>query len=184
MIVPTFYMTNNGLHTHFIFPRNDVISRAPYLKDYFPNADLLQLGWGDYHYYGNPMQSRWMGLKALFLPTSAVLGILGLRDLDEVHINTNIYEIAVEKLGWNKIIDFICSHLKRDSLYQLNLVRINHDNEHFFAAYGTYSILNTCNTWSARALNSAGLSLHLWRAFTARHIEDQVKFNGYQRLLR
>jgi hypothetical protein len=130
------------------------------------------------------MQSRWMGLKALFLPTSAVLGILGLRDLDEVHVNTNIYEIAVEKLGWNNIIDFICSYLKRDSLHQLNLVRIKSDSEHFFSAYGTYSILNTCNIWSARALNSAGLSLNLWRAFTARQIQDQVKFNGCQRLLR
>ena len=115
---------------------------------------------------------------------SAVLGILGLRDLDEVHVNTNIYEIAVEKLGWNNIIDFICSYLKRDSLHQLNLVRIKSDSEHFFAAYGTYSILNTCNIWSARALNSAGLSLNLWRAFTARQIQDQVQFNGCQRLLR
>ena len=180
----TFYFANDGLHTHLIFPRNDVTAHVTYLKTYFQTAQFLKIGWGDYHYYGNPLQSRYMGLKALFLPTSAVLGVQGTGDIDELTEQKNIYEISLEKSKWNNIIDFVCSFFCRDSKDQVSLVRTKPNNEHFFAAHGTYSIFNTCNNWTASALKAASLTINLKRSFSANYVENQVILNGYKRLLK
>lgn len=184
MTVSTLYLTSNGLHTHLIFPRNDVIAHAPYLNSYFQTADFIQIGWGDYNYYGNPLQSRWMGLKALLFPTSSVLGVQGVRDINELTEKINVYEISLEKLNWNYIVDFVCSFFKTDDLGQVSLVRIKSNNEHFFAAYGTYSLFNTCNNWTARALKTGGIDVNSKRSFSAHYVENQVISNGYKRLLR
>ena len=164
MTVPYFYFTNNGLHTHLVFPTQQIKDLLPALKPYFLDTTWLQIGWGDYQYYGNPEQTNWMGAKALFLPTAAVIGMLGINTIPEdIPKNTAFYKISLDTMHWNAILGFICA-----------MIRAKPTGEMFFAAHGTYSIFNTCNHWTAKALATAGLSMKPSRSFSPNYVEKSV----------
>ena len=175
MTVPYFYFTNNGLHTHLVFPTQQIKDLVPSLKPYFLDTTWLQIGWGDYQYYGNPEQTNWMGAKALFLPTAAVIGMLGINTIPEdIPKNTAFYKISLDTMHWNAILGFICAHFKTDAANQIAMIRAKPTGEMFFAAHGTYSIFNTCNHWTAKALATAGLSMKPSRSFSPNYIEKSV----------
>ncbi|RZO19793.1 MAG: DUF2459 domain-containing protein [SAR92 clade bacterium] len=181
----SIYFSNNGLHTHLLLPTAKVNDRVPSLQAYFPNSAWLQIGWGDYEYYGNPKQTKWMGLKALFSPTAAVMGILGVNAIpNDISRKRKLYEIHLDSMHWNAILDFVCEHLKLDASNQATEVRVKDNGEMFFEAHGTYTIFNTCNHWTARALNVAGLRMNPRRSFSPNYVEHWVKINDCKTVAR
>ena len=48
-------------------------------------------------------------------------------------------------------------------------------NSRFYAARGKYSLLQTCNTWTARALRSAGLPITSLYAVSAGNVMAQTR---------
>jgi hypothetical protein len=121
--VPSLYFTNNGLHTHLLFSAQEVRAYVPTLQAYFPDATWLQIGWGDYQYYGNPEQKKWMGVKALFTPTAAIMGILGVNAiLEDIPKKRKLYEIPLDTGHWNTVLAFVCGYLKLDDANQMTEV--------------------------------------------------------------
>jgi uncharacterized protein (TIGR02117 family) len=175
---PSLYFTNNGLHTHLLLSSAEVSARVSALGAYFPYATWLQIGWGDYAYYGNSKQTKWMGVKALFSPTAAVMGILGVNEVpDDIPKKRKLYEIHLDIMQRNAILDFVCEYLKLDVADQTTEVRVKDNGEVFFEAHGTYTIFNTCNHWTARALNVAGLRINPRWSFSPNYVEHWVKHN-------
>ena len=116
-----------------------------------------------------------MGAKALFLPTAAVIGMLGINTIPEdIPKNTAFYKISLDTMHWNAILGFICAHFKTDAANQIAMIRAKPTREMFFAAHGTYSIFNTCNHWTAKALATAGLSMKPSRSFSPNYVEKSV----------
>lgn len=183
--MPSLYFTNNGLHTHVLFPAQEVKARVPALQAYFPDIAWLQIGWGDYQYYGNPEQTKWMGVKALFTPTAAVMGILGVHAIpNDIPKKRKLYEIPLNNMHWNAILAFVCGYLKLDAANQISEIRVKENGEVFLKARGTYTIFNTCNHWTARALKTAGLNMNPRRSFSPNYVERWVKVNGYKSITR
>jgi hypothetical protein len=63
----------------------------------------------------------------------------------------------------------------------LTVVRKKATGELFFSASGTYSILNTCNNWTAYALKEAGLKISPKWTIGPDQVERKVRKNGYLR---
>ena len=144
----------------------------PTLQAYFPDATWIQIGWGDYQYYGNPEQTKWMGVKALFTPTAAIMGILGVNAIPEdIPKKRKLYEIPLDTGHWNAVLAFVCGYLKLDDANQMTEVRVKGNGEVFFEAHGTYTIFNSCNHWTARALETAGLTMKPRRSFSPNYVE-------------
>ncbi len=172
------YLTNNGLHTYLVLPAAAVKAKVPALESHFPNTDWLQVGWGDYHYYGNPEQTKWMGFKALCLPTRAVIGFMAINDpKTDLLKSIRLLEHPANPKALNAVVAFVCNHIQ--SHHQPEVVRVREDGELFFLSVGTYSILNTCNHWTAKALESAGFAINPRIAFSPYNVEKQATANGF-----
>ena len=183
--MPSLYFTNNGLHTHLLFSAQEVRAYVPTLQAYFPDATWIQIGWGDYQYYGNPEQTKWMGVKALFTPTAAIMGILGVNAIPEdIPKKRKLYKIPLDTGHWNAVLVFVCGHLKLDNANQITEVRVKGNGEVFFEAHGTYTIFNSCNHWTARVLETAGLAMKPRRSFSPNYVEQCVNANGFKAVTR
>ena len=179
---PLLYFTNNGLHTHLILPSQRLKTLVPQLSKYFLDEPWLQLGWGDFGYYGAAKQTKLLGFRALFMPTKAIIGVRSIRDLtNDFPQRTRIYAIPLPKAAMDATLLFISRYFQFDESDDLTVVRKKANGELFFSANGTYSILNTCNNWTAYALREAGLKISPKWTIGPDQVERNVRKNGYLR---
>jgi hypothetical protein len=170
----------DGIHTHLVLPADALLSRVPSLKEYFKGYQWIRVGWGDYRYYGASHQPVWLGLRALFLPTSAVIGLLGTNDINqELSDQATLYSITVNQALMESVALFVSRHVKLDKHQQPTKVRDRHCGTQFFKSHGIYLLLNTCNNWTSYGLSRAGLHLHPMLNFLPGQVERSVRKNGY-----
>lgn len=173
------YFIRDGIHTHLVLPAELLFERLPSLEKVIGNCNWISTGWGDFHYYGAPNQNRLKGLKALFLPSKAVIEARGLTDPHAgVSPRGRLYEIASTKPILEAVADFVGSHFLVDSNGEPLWVRAKATGEQFYAATGVYTIANTCNNWTARGLHLAGLKTRPFWHFFAGQVERSVLRNG------
>ncbi len=177
------HFIRDGIHTHLALPAEALLSRVPSLKEYFPNCQWIRVGWGDYRYYGAKHQPLWLGLRALLLPTSAVIGLLGTNDLyQELSDQATIYSISVNQALMESVALFINRHIKLDKCHRPTKVRDRYCGTQFFKSRGIYLLLNTCNNWTSYGLSRAGLHLNPMFNFLPGQVERSVRKNGYRPL--
>ena len=174
------HFIRDGIHTHLALPAEALFAAVPELRDYFSDCRWIRVGWGDYRYYGAEHQPAWLALRALFLPTSAVVGLLGTNDLpDTLSDRGSLYSIAINASIMESVALFISRHFKLDKCDQLTKVRDRTCGTQYFKSRGTYLILNTCNNWTSHGLSSAGLNLRPLFNFFPGQVERSVRKNGY-----
>ena len=179
---PLLYFTNNGLHTHLVLPSQGLKALVPQLSKYFLDEPWLQLGWGDFDYYGSAKQTKLLGFRALFMPTKAIIGVRSITDItNHFHSQTRIYAIPLPKTAMDATLLFISRYFQFNESNDLTIVREKATGELFFSASGTYSILNTCNNWTAYVLKEAGLKISPKLTIGPDQVERNVRKNGYLR---
>ena len=177
---PVLHFIRDGIHTHLALPAEVLLQAVPQLRPYLPDCQWIRVGWGDYRYYGAEHQPAWLGLRALFLPTSAVVGLLGSNDLREaLSDSAAIYSISISGSLMESVALFISRHFKLDKGNQPTKVRDRHCGTQFFKSRGIYLVLNTCNNWTAYGLSRAGLRLLPMFNFLPGQVERNVRKNGY-----
>jgi len=174
------HFIRDGIHTHLALPAVKLLALVPQLNEYFFDCKWIRVGWGDYRYYGAEHQPLWLGLRALLLPTSAVVGLLGTDDLQEtVSENGHLYSISLSEGLLDSVALFISRHFKLDKFDQLTKVRDRTCGTQFFKSRGTYLALNTCNNWTSFGLRAAGLRLNPHFNILPGQVERSVRKNGY-----
>ena len=89
MAVSELHFIRDGIHTHLALPAAKLLALVPQLNEYFSGCKWIRVGWGDYRYYGAEHQPLWLGLRALLLPTSSVVGLLETDDLFNLQDHSN-----------------------------------------------------------------------------------------------
>jgi uncharacterized protein (TIGR02117 family) len=169
------FLLSNGVHTDIVVPaKTDLIdwtSLVPYTHTKGKNSTLthLGMGWGDKGFYLET--PTWADLKfsvafkaATGLSTTAIHATY----LRRPTINDSCSRVMVSKQQYQRIIDYILQSLQKKAdgkpiLIPTNAVYGNDDA--FYEAYGSYSMLHTCNTWVNNALKKSGLRHCLWTPF-------------------
>ena len=168
------YLVSNGYHVALVLPRDSCSYREIFDTplNLSGQGGYFYFGWGDRQFYlGTPTVRKidWsMAVKALLVPSSSVLEVLYIHNIlsnkpgvtpllvteDEL---TSLYKyIKKAFIGSQKLPEQI-SPDDIDQVFQGSI---------FFEASGYYSLFNTCNNWTSRALKQAGLNTHLWTPFT------------------
>ena len=174
------HFVRDGIHTHLVLPAATVCALVPQLNPIFGSYQWLRIGWGDYHYYGNEQQTKLMGLRALLLPTSSVVALLGIDDLrKDLPENAVLYSISISDSVMDSLSLFVSRYFKLDKSNQLTRVRERANGEQFFKSRGVYTIANTCNNWTSYGLRTAGLSLNPVFNIFPSQVERSVRKNGY-----
>ncbi len=159
------YVIGQGWHTGIALQKTDLL---PESAD-FPTADYLEIGWGDWDYYQAADPGLWLLLKAAFWPSASVLHVIGVQgSISERFGGFDIVKLDVPLSGISGLTAFIHASFQRNSAAKAVPLRRGFGaNSFFYPATGKFHIFNNCNTWVARALESAGYPMGTPLPFTS-----------------
>jgi uncharacterized protein (TIGR02117 family) len=173
---PAIYVVDHGLHTGLVVRRADVPADLWSERQDLADAEYLEIGWGDREFYQAPKATLGLALKALFWPTSSVIHVVAFdQPPDIMFLGREIVRIRVSAPEMAELSRFVADTYARDTLGRvIPLGPGLYGASRFYLARGQYSLLNTCNHWTARALRAAGCSTTPWYAFTAGHVMEEA----------
>ncbi len=176
----TIFVTSNGWHSSIVLAGADVApGRIPEAAD-FPQARYLEFGWGDAEYYPAKDPGIGLALSAALTPTPSVVHMAGLPvEPARRYPKAEVVALSLDAAGLERLVDFIHATFRRGGraraasagpgLYATSL---------FYPAVGKFHLLNTCNTWTARALAAAGFEVTEAGTTTAEELMEQVRKLG------
>jgi uncharacterized protein (TIGR02117 family) len=169
-------ISNTGLHTNIIVPtQNKVSNWHNYLSldrvgiDTESDYKYLSFGWGDRAFYlSTPTLADLKfstTFNALFLPTPSVMYVKGYQLLPNT---VEVKCIQVNQDDYLQLVKYIEASFQLDGKGKKMRIANGHtSNAGFYAAVGDYSILNNCNTWTAKGLRKANVNTPLWDGFSS-----------------
>jgi len=169
-------VVSNGWHTAIVIPRAEVKATGllPEVDD-FPDAAFLEFGWGDRVYYPAEEITLGMALKAALLATPAVMHVAGRASVPELTY-ADVEVLAMTQGGLRRMVRAIAGEFVRPESGRAEPVsRGLYLDSHFYDAHGTFHLLNTCNTWTARMLRAGGVNLSPSGVITADDLMTRLR---------
>lgn len=173
--VSTIYVVSHGWHAGIVVHRSDIPGdRWPEMQD-FPNADYLEVGWGDRDFYQSRDPGLVTTLKAGLWPTDSVLHVVGFRGpVSGYFPHSQVIALPISRDGLARLIAFIDdAHDRPDRTPLRSLNPGLYGDSRYYAARGRFHLFNNCNGWTARALRAAGYTVD--DAMTVRGLFDQLE---------
>ena len=170
--IHTVRVVSNGWHTAIVAPRSKVVATGllPEAAD-FPDAAFLEFGWGDRVYYPARKTTLGMTLRAALTATPAVMHVAGRAwalELTDSDSDTEVVHVALTEGGFRHLVRAIAGEFERPAGGRAEPISPGlYPDSHFYDARGTFHLLNTCNTWTARMLRSGGVTLSPTGVITA-----------------
>jgi len=155
-------VVSNGWHTAIVVPGSELAATGLLPEaDQFPGAAFLEFGWGDRVYYPAREKTLGMTLSAVLIKTPAVMHIAGrARAPGRTDADSEVARVALTEGGFRHLVRAIAGEFERlegDSAEPISPGL--YPDSHFYNARGTFHLLNTCNTWTARMLRAGGVKL-------------------------
>jgi uncharacterized protein (TIGR02117 family) len=170
------YVAGDATHVNLIVPvQNSAYDWRSFLNPQQIGRDLqddyryLQMGWGDRKWYiGTPSwdQMNYSDIvRVLFSPGNrSVMHLQGFLTLPS-DPNVTLRCVGVDRSEYFNFVKFVKASFQHDANGKpIHLKFGTADNSGFYEATGYYSVLKTCNTWSAEALDSVHVPTPLWSA--------------------
>jgi uncharacterized protein (TIGR02117 family) len=165
----TIYVATNGYHTGIVVPTvSDAIDwrtkvRAEDLADPAQSGNWLLFGWGDREFYLNT--PTWQDLT-LHTVLVAVVGsgssLVHVDHLDEPSDAVDIRAIQLSDAEYRRLAAFIVDSFARNGGKSITGYG---PRDIFYSGSGRYSLVYTCNTWTADALAAGGVKIAVWTPF-------------------
>lgn len=166
------YIYTNGVHTDIVMPvKNDLQdwgAKIPFTNTKSGETDynFVGIGWGDKGFYLDT--PTWADLKfstafkAAFWLSESAMHCTYYRTMKE---GADCKMIMISRDQYKKLTAFVEKKFDRDEKGSFILIptkAVYGNNDAFYDAQGTYSFLDTCNTWTNNALKAAGQKAALW----------------------
>ena len=147
-------------HTDICLRAHDVDAWVSALARGFDNAMVLCFGFGERQYVVERRHDPLTMIGAL-MPSEATVLMTVLRAPPEVAFGAqNVVEVRVDDAGLASVQRYLRASLETDAAgAPRRLADGPYVGSVYFAASGTYDAFHTCNTWTARAVRSAGLAV-------------------------
>lgn len=174
--VKQIFVVNHGKHTGIIFDRQDIpVYLWPEQLD-FTESKYLEVGWGDLDYYQSSEPHLGILLKAILIPTPAVLHVAGFsRHPLRFFPGSQLVELKLTPAQFARLVRYIAGSFaknghRRATPLQTGLYGISF----FYLSRERYHLFKTCNVWVAKALAAAGQPVHPLFAVTAGGLMSQL----------
>ncbi len=171
------YIVSHGWHTGVVILEENLGEDLKFLHEHFGISPYYEIGWGDKGFYEAEEITIKITLQALFIPTPSVLHIVSVpNEPDKYFSGSEVIKIPISKKAHVILNQNISKTFKRNEKNELIKTRRGlYGKSFFFVANGSYYITNTCNTWTARVLEEAGLPFSSFLTLTARSIRSQAR---------
>jgi len=170
-------VTSNGWHGAINVARADLPAGSiPETTD-FPEASWFEFGWGDAVYYPASDPSVGQALAAAF-PGDAVVHLAGLPDHPSVVFpGTERIEVVLSESGFARLVAYLDASFDRGAAPRAAPVaRGLYGFSRFYPATGRFHLFNTCNTWTARGLQAAGVPIDPVGVVSAAELVARLRF--------
>ena len=170
------YVVQVGWHAGLVVESEHLGNAFPDHEN-MPEAAYLKIGWGDDKYYPDPDPSFGILLRAIFWPSRSVLHVVGMDvPVSQYFPNSDVVTLHLTEKGMEELTGFVSRYFRRDDeqgpIYHSYG---RYGNSAFFKSEGRYYFPKTSNTWTARALRSAGVPITPIYGITARNVMRQAK---------
>lgn len=158
-VIAVYQVAHDG-HTGIAVPRAHIPAGLwPESRD-FPQAEYLEVGWGNRDYYYGRNQGLSGTLNAM-LPSPSVLHVAGFRGPPADFFRASeIVELGVPADGFERLIRYIHDAYERAGALPVAALGPGlYGDSRFYPARESFHLLRTCNVWTARALRAAGLPI-------------------------
>jgi uncharacterized protein (TIGR02117 family) len=176
----TVYLIGHGWHSGLAVRKTDIPRGLWPESGDFPEAQFLEVGWGDWDFYQAPDFSFWLMLKAGLWPTASVLNVVPLRyAVAEYYPCSDLIELDLSQPRFARLIGYIHGTFARDGSGRVAPLRSQeHRADRFYPARGQFTVFNNCNTWTAKALKEGGYPIRPPYPITAGSLISQARNYG------
>ena len=173
----TVFVVRQDWHTGLVINVADIPDQNwPVLRD-FRAARYLEVGWGDRGFYPAREPTLWLGFKALFWPTPGTLHVVGIPGAVEDFAPQN--DVVALKLTPS---DMERLYLRLSASFDLdvngNPVMLGpglYGDSRFYASREVFSLVKTCNVWTAQVLRDAGVPVKPFLFWSASSLLSQLQ---------
>ena len=172
------WVEDNGIHTGIVLPLvgpadvagadwRDLISPYDARDPAYGRHSHVAFGWGDRDFYVNT--PRWRGLRPMTVVNAAIGSedtVMYVERIAEPRPASHVRRVVLRPAEYARLVAFIRDSFEVGSsgIAAAQPGYANHDS--FYTARGRYTAFNTCNSWTGRALRTAGVRLGLWTPFS------------------
>lgn len=155
------YVLGHGWHTGIVVPAGEMVSQLPALESRYGGAPFLEFGWGDKDFYQAEEITVGLALKASLWPTAAVMHVAAVpANVDAYFPRSEVHRLCLTRSSFDALVRFITGSFRRaEGGDLLPLGWGLYGDSHFYEAVGDYTLFNTCNTWTAKGIKSAGFDI-------------------------
>jgi uncharacterized protein (TIGR02117 family) len=161
-----------GWHTGLVLSSHDLDTRLLGLRRWFPDANYLVIGWGERSFYMAANPGAGAALRALF-PAPSVLFVQGHA---EPPTYLEVRWLCLSPVQAQRLDAYLAHYLRTQANGEpIDLGPGLSPDSHFFASTGTYDAFHTCNTWTAAALEYAGLPVSAQGVVLAGQVISEIR---------
>ena len=171
------YVTNHGWHTGFVIPAQSANASLLFLKQRFGSVAYYEFGWGDEGFYQAEEITSGLVMRAIFWPTDAVMHVVAVPvEPNKYFLNSEVIELKLSNRELKSLQTFINRSFDYTAAGKAKrLAKGIYGNSQFYQAKGKYFMTNTCNKWTAKGLQSAGMDINAGFKLTADSVMSYLK---------
>jgi uncharacterized protein (TIGR02117 family) len=169
------YVVRRSWHTDIGFEARDLPAPLSSVRSDFPAAQYLIFGFGDRRYLlaNKPDVSN---LLAALWPGPGLILVTGLTATPQAGFGQdNVIVLSVTRAQAQGVADFISQSMARGPGGLQPVAAGPYEGSLFYASTRRYSAIDTCNHWTAQALQTAPLPYHSFGVEFAGQIWSQVR---------
>lgn len=171
------FVVSHGWHTGLVIPASYLNQAIPELKEHFGDATYYEIGWGDREFYQSQELTIGLALRAIFLSEGAVMHIVAIPGSPSRYFGkSEVVSTCLTDEQVSSLSRFVVKSFARD--HQGRIVRLKrgiYGNSQFYEGEGRFSLLNTCNNWTAKGLQSAGMTISSAFAQTSLSVMSAIR---------
>ena len=169
------YIIDHGMHTAVVVDAMSLSARLGLTDTLFGQFKFIEIGRGDAGFYQVEEETFAVILKALFLPSPAVLHLSAYNKLPAKKFPlSKTIELKLSQSALEKLLDAIVSDFSLDQGRAIELAPGRDKDSRFFRSKGSYHLFYTCNNWTADVIEQAGYPIrHRW-SFFSDSVMDQL----------
>ena len=173
--IHTVFLMKSGIHVDFLLP---ISNEFKDWQEEFPISNTrskdstykkIAIGWGSKDFYMNTPTWDDLTLK-IFLISNFGLGSSAIQVkyyTDTLPKDSKITSLKLSNNQYKKLVKYIETSIKRSKSNNSSFIlpknpKVLTENNSFYDAKQTYSLLLTCNTWINNGLKASGQKACLW----------------------
>ena len=171
-----------GGHSGIILTNSTIPDELRRLTSRFNASRYIEFGWGDEDFYRGPETTVFIAVKAALWPTPSVLHLIGINEtMEEYAAGADIYRIELSRAGFLALCNLITATFSQDE--KGGSIALGPDPAFirptlFYQARPKFFFPRTCNTWTAKALQIAGMPISTWASICVKNLAKNIAMHS------